>query len=58
MRHCGPYKVCAKHPDRVGLCRVCGFGHATGRAWHCDPTIVEYNVRCSANSYPYRYTTS
>jgi len=58
MIHCGPYKVCAKHPGTMGRCRACGDNHTTGRTWNCDNTVLEYEVRCSANSWPYRYTTN
>ena len=58
MRHCGPYQVCVKHPTRAGKCRTCGFGFFTGRTFYHDPNITEYEIRCSANSYPYRYTVS
>jgi len=32
-------------------------GENVERTWNCDESITEYEVRCSANSWPYRYTT-
>ena len=57
LTYCGPYRVCEKHPGTT-TCHECGYGARTTRVWHDDPDINEYILHCSANSYPYRYTTS
>ena len=56
FHHCGPYRVCKKHPDQI-LCDKCGYGALTTRVWYDDETVNDYDLRCSANGYPYRYTT-